>query len=253
MKIGTLLLTVALFIGISFNAQSQGTKPVAKKLSSGTAQKQPSKPIASKPSAVSESPYTRGSVKIKITTPMGVIVVKLYDSTPKHRDNFVKLVQQKFYDSLLFHRIISGFMIQGGDPMSKNAAPGTMLGMGGGDMTRIPAEFNRNLIHKKGALCAARDGNPERASSACQFYLVQGKPVSEAELFNMEQGSGNSYTQAQRETYKTKGGTPFLDMNYTVFGETISGMDVIDKIATVKTDGNNRPLMNVIRSMEIIK
>jgi peptidyl-prolyl cis-trans isomerase B (cyclophilin B) len=144
-------------------------------------------------------------------------------------------------------------MIQGGDPMSKNAAPGTMLGMGGGDMTRIPAEFNRNLIHKKGALCAARDGNPERASSACQFYLVQGKPVSEAELFNMEQGSGNSYTQAQRETYKTKGGTPFLDMNYTVFGETISGMEVIDKIATVKTDGNNRPLMNVIMSMEIIK
>jgi peptidyl-prolyl cis-trans isomerase B (cyclophilin B) len=165
----------------------------------------------------------------------------------------VKLVQQNFYDSLLFHRIISGFMIQGGDPMSKNAAQGTMLGMGGGDMTRIPAEFNRNLIHKKGALCAARDGNPEKASSACQFYLVQGKPVSEAELFNMEQGSGNSYSQAQRETYKTKGGTPFLDMNYTVFGETISGLDVIDKIAAVKTDGNNRPLMNVSMTMEIIK
>jgi peptidyl-prolyl cis-trans isomerase B (cyclophilin B) len=253
MKIGTLFLSVVLLFGISLNAQSQANKPVAKKLSSGTTQKQPSKSMASKPAVVSESPYTQGSVRVKITTPMGVIVVKLYDSTPKHRDNFVKLVQQKFYDSLLFHRIISGFMIQGGDPMSKNAAPGTMLGMGGGDMTRIPAEFNRNLIHKKGALCAARDGNPERASSACQFYLVQGKPVSEAELFNMEQGSGNSYTQAQRETYKTKGGTPFLDMNYTVFGETISGMEVIDKIATVKTDGNNRPLMNVIMSMEIIK
>lgn len=253
MKIGTLLLSVAMLAGISLNAQSQVIKPVAKKLITATPQKQPSKSVASKTSGVTESPYTRGSVKVKITTPMGIIVVKLYDSTPKHRDNFMKLVQQKFYDRLLFHRIISGFMIQGGDPTSKSATPGAMLGMGGGDMTRISAEFNNNLIHKKGALCAARDGNPEKASSACQFYLVQGKSVSEAELFNMEQGSGINYTQAQRDSYKTNGGTPFLDMNYTVFGETISGFDVIEKMAAVKTDGNNRPLMNLTMSMEIIK
>ncbi len=253
MRIGTLLLFASLLLGTSQTISAQAPKATAKKLSVSPTQKQPVKATPSKPSAVPETPYTKGSTKVKITTPMGVIIVKLYDSTPKHRDNFIKLVQQKFYDSLLFHRVISGFMIQGGDPMSKNAAPGTMLGMGGGDMTRIPAEFNRNLIHKKGALCAARDGNPERASSACQFYLVQGKPVSEPELFNMEQGSGNSYTQAQRDMYKNIGGTPFLDMNYTVFGETIKGLEVIDKIAAVKTDGNNRPLMNVIMSMEIIK
>lgn len=253
MRIGTLLLQAAFLICISQNTVAQAPKATAKKLSVSPNQKQPAKTTASKTATAPETPYTKGSTKVKITTPMGIIIVKLYDSTPKHRDNFVKLVQQKFYDSLLFHRVISGFMIQGGDPMSKNAAPGSMLGMGGGDMTRIPAEFNRNLIHKKGALCAARDGNPERASSACQFYLVQGKPVSEPELFNMEQGSGNSYTQAQRDLYKNAGGTPFLDMNYTVFGETIQGLDVIDKIAAVKTDANNRPLMNVIMSMEIIK
>lgn len=253
MKIGTLLSQAALFICLSLNTTAQAPKATAKKLSVSATQKQPAKTTVSKNVTTQETPYTKGSTKVKITTPMGIIIVKLYDSTPKHRDNFVKLVQQKFYDSLLFHRVISGFMIQGGDPLSKNAAPGSMLGMGGGDMTRIPAEFNRNLIHKKGALCAARDGNPERASSACQFYLVQGKPVSEPELFNMEQGSGNSYTQAQRDFYKNTGGTPFLDMNYTVFGETIQGLEVIDKIAAVKTDGNNRPLMNVIMSMEIIK
>lgn len=196
---------------------------------------------------------TAGSIKVKITTDKGIVVVKLYDSTPKHRDNFAKLVSQGFYDSLMFHRVIQGFMIQGGDPMSKNAAAGTMLGMGGGDMERIPAEFNRNLIHKKGTLCAARDGNPAKASSACQFYIVQGRPTSDEDLSAIEQQKGYAYTPVQRNLYKTLGGTPFLDMEYTVFGEVVSGLEVVDKIAAELTDRNNRPLKDVRMKMEIVK
>lgn len=193
-----------------------------------------------------------GSIKVKITTDSGVIVVKLSDSTPLHRDNFVKLVQQGFYDSLLFHRVIGEFMIQGGDPQSKNAPAGSMLGMGGGDMARIPAEFKPSLFHKKGALAAARDGNPERASSACQFYIVQGKKYSDQDLNMMELQSGRKFSPAERLAYKTIGGTPFLDQNYTVFGEVISGMEVIDKIAAVAKDGNNRPLGDVHMKMELL-
>lgn len=193
------------------------------------------------------------SIKVKITTDSGIIIVKLYDSTPLHRDNFVKLVNQGFYDSLLFHRVINAFMIQGGDPLSKNAAPDVMLGNGGSDMTRIPAEFRQSLIHKKGALAAARDGNPEKASSACQFYIVQGKPATDAELDMLEQRNGIKYTPAQRLIYKTIGGTPFLDQNYTVFGEVISGLEVIDKIASVPTNGANRPVGDVRMKMEVIK
>jgi len=200
-----------------------------------------------------KNPYTEGKSKVKITTSMGVIIVKLYDSTPLHRDNFLKLVKQGFYDSLLFHRVIQGFMIQGGDPNSKNAKDGEMLGMGGGDMERIPAEFNKNIIHKKGALCAARDGNPTKASSACQFYLVQGKPSSESELFSIEQQNGITYTPEQKNTYKTIGGVAFLDMNYTVFGEVVSGLDVIDKIAAVKKGNADRPVQNVMMKMEMMK
>ena len=192
------------------------------------------------------------SIKVKITTDSGVIIVKLYDSTPLHRDNFVKLVKEKFYDSLLFHRVISGFMIQGGDPTSKNAEPGVMLGGGGGDMQRIPAEFSPNLIHKKGALCAARDGNPEMASSACQFYIVQGKKMTDAELDMMAQ-QGRVYTATQRLAYKTLGGTSFLDTQYTVFGEVIKGLNVIDKIASVQKGMADRPVGDVRMKMEIIK
>ena len=144
-------------------------------------------------------------------------------------------------------------MIQGGDPMSKNAEPGAMLGMGGGDMERIPAEFNRNLIHKKGALAAARDGNPEKASSACQFYIVQGKPTSEDELKMMGQQKGYDYTPAQKNIYKTLGGTHFLDMEYTVFGEVTSGLNIIDKIAAVEKGQGDRPLKDIRMKMEIIK
>jgi cyclophilin family peptidyl-prolyl cis-trans isomerase len=193
------------------------------------------------------------SIKVRITTDSGIIVVKLYDSTPLHRDNFAKLVSEHFYDSLIFHRVISNFMIQGGDPQSKNAQPGAMLGNGGGDMTRIPAEFKPNLFHKKGTLCAARDGNPEKASSACQFYIVQGKKYSDDELNGMEAGMQRKFSSEQRLAYKTLGGTPFLDQNYTVFGEVIKGLEVIDKIASVEKGMADRPEGDVRMKMEIIK
>ena len=170
-----------------------------------------------------------------------------------NQDNFIKLVQQGFYDSLLFHRIIENFMIQGGDPLSKNAAPGEMLGMGGGDMERIPAEFNSNLIHKKGALCAARDGNPEKASSACQFYIVQGKPSTNEELDMIAQQNGTKYTAEQKKIYTTIGGTPFLDMSYTVFGEVISGIEVVNKIASAEKESSDRPKTDIRMKMEILK
>jgi cyclophilin family peptidyl-prolyl cis-trans isomerase len=193
------------------------------------------------------------SVKIKVTTDSGVIIIKLYDSTPLHRDNFAKLVKEGFYDSLIFHRVINGFMIQGGDPQSKFAQPGQMLGSGGGDMARIPAEFNKTLIHKKGVLAAARDGNPAKASSACQFYLVQGRKITDQELDGTEMRLGFKYTPAQRAVYKTVGGTPMLDQDYTVFGEVISGLNVIDKIANAQKDQGDRPLVDIRMKMEIYK
>ena len=208
------------------------------------------KPVAKK---VVARPMAIKAVRVKIVTDSGTLIVRLYDSTPLHRDNFVKLVKENFFDSLLFHRVIPEFMIQGGDPTSKNAPSGTMLGNGGGDMQRIPAEFRTSLIHKKGVLAAARDNNPERASSACQFYLVEGKKWTDAELDGIEGSIGKKYTPQQRTLYKTIGGTPFLDMNYTVFGEVESGIEVIHKIATVPRDGNNRPLGDVRMHIELIK
>ena len=196
---------------------------------------------------------TNGPVQIKITTDSGVIIVKLYDSTPLHRDNFVKLVKEGFYDSLMFHRVIPQFMIQGGDPLSKEATPGSLLGNGGDDMERIPAEIKPYYFHKKGAFAAARDGNPEKKSSACQFYIVQGKTLSDAEINMMEERTGKKMTAAEKEMYKTIGGTPWLDGQYTVFGETISGFEVIDKIAMMSRDDNNRPLTDIRMKIEILK
>jgi len=190
---------------------------------------------------------------VKITTDSGGIIVKLYDETPLHRDNIMKLVKTGFYDSLMFHRVIPAFMIQGGDPTSKQATPGSILGMGGSNMERIPAEFRPNLFHKKGALAAARDGNPQKASSACQFYLVEGKVYNDQELNMIEQQKGVKFTPEQREAYNTIGGTPFLDQDYTVFGEVVSGLDVISKIVNVPRDANNRPLGDVRMKMEMLK
>ncbi len=188
---------------------------------------------------------------VQMNTDFGNITIALSDSTPLHRDNFIKLVKQKFYDSLMFHRVIKDFMIQGGDPTSKNAKPGDMLGSGGSNMQRIPAEFNAALFHRKGALAAARDGNPQKASSACQFYIVQGKAMSDTELNMMEQQKGIKYIDSVKQIYKTQGGTPFLDMGYTVFGQVITGYEVIDKIAALQTN-MDRPVTDVRMKIVII-
>ena len=144
------------------------------------------------------------------------------------------------------------FMIQGGDPKSKNAQPGEMLGSGDVGYT-IPAEFDSSLFHKRGALCAARTNNPEKASSGCQFYIVHGKKISDGELDNIEMYNKLKYSPSQRMIYKMNGGTPNLDMNYTVFGEVESGMEVVDKIAASEKDSYDRPLKEVMMKMEIIK
>jgi len=191
--------------------------------------------------------------QVKITTDSGVIIVRLYDSTPIHRDNFVKLVKEGFYDSLMFHRVIPQFMIQGGDPTSKYAEPAALLGNGGDNMERLTAEIKPQYFHKRGVLAAARDGNPEKKSSACQFYLVQGKKLTDAEVAMAEQRTGKKMTEAEKNIYKTEGGTPWLDGQYTVFGETIEGFDVIDKIANAPRDANNRPLGDIRMKMEIIQ
>lgn len=206
---------------------------------------------------------------VKLTTSEGVMLIELYDKTPLHKKNFLKLVDTGFYDSLLFHRVISGFMIQGGDPNSKGAAAGAPLGMGGPGYT-IPAEFDTALFHQKGALSAARMGddvNPEKASSGSQFYIVQGKKYTKAQIDNLEKNMQNqeymkgmhesreaafSFTETQKKAYQEVGGTPFLDGGYTVFGQVIYGLDVIDKIAAVKTNRGDRPINDVYMTMEIV-
>ncbi len=250
--------------------------------------------------------------KVKIQTTKGTIVVKLYNETPLTRDNFIKLVNQKTYDSTLFHRVIQGFMIQGGDPQSKKAAPGVMLGNGDVGYT-VPAEIKPDLIHKKGALACARTGddvNPAKASSGCQFYIVQGRVFSEADLSQMEdqrnsgikqqiftsiimkpeneglkqkfikyQSQSNidslraltatiepeidsiyakspkfSFTPEQRKVYSTLGGAPHLDGQYTVFGEVVEGLNIVDSIAAAKTGPGDRPLVDIrVLSMEVVK
>lgn len=215
MKKITLFLLFSLFLSAPVMAQANKTIALKKPATPKTlAAKKQTKSMATEKNQTT-MPGSDKSIRVKISTDSGIIIVKLYDSTPLHRDNFVKLVKEGFYDSLLFHRVIPQFMIQGGDPLSKNASPGTILGNGGAEMTRIPAEFNASLFHKKGVLAAARDNNPQKASSACQFYIVEGKISSDAELNQIEQFYGIKYTPEQRKIYTTMGGTPFLDQNYT--------------------------------------
>lgn len=206
-------------------------------------------------SQTEENSTNNQGTMVIISTSFGDMKIKLYDETPQHRDNFIKLAKAGFYDGLLFHRVISGFMIQGGDPNSKNAAPGVPLGSGGPGYT-VPAEFVPGLIHKKGALAAARLGdgaNPQRASSGSQFYIVQGKPASAQELQYLSSRTGVQYSPEQMEVYANVGGTPFLDMQYTVFGEVVEGLDVIDKIAAVRTAPGDRPLEDVKFTVKVVE
>lgn len=231
---------------------------------------------------------------VQIKTEFGTIKVKLFDETPQHRDNFLKLTGEGFYSDLLFHRVIKGFMVQGGDPNSKNAAPGQMLGAGDLGYT-IPAEINPKFYHRRGMLAAARQGdqvNPEKRSSASQFYILQGKIFRPTELDSlqakMEESRKNSmmqsrvkaiesdlnklnaegkqvelmarinairdtvtdlaaklpplkFSEEQRKIYTTVGGYPSLDNNYTIFGEVVEGMEIIDKIAALPVNKSNRP------------
>lgn len=237
-----ILFGIFLLLTIVANAQVKKTVVTTKK---PAIQTNVQKPVASKEKLV------------EITTEYGVMIARLYDSTPKHRDNFIKLVQQNFYDSLLFHRVIKNFMIQGGDPTSKNADDAAMLGAGSAPGERVPAEFKPYAFHKKGALAAARDGNPEKASSNCQFYIVQGNKIDTNQLKQGEQNIKASnpsfnYSNQQKEIYQRIGGTPMLDQNYTVFGEVISGLNVIDKIAAVQTKPGDRPVKNVVMKMRLL-
>lgn len=194
---------------------------------------------------------------VLIDTDMGKIKVKLFNDTPLHRDNFIKNVKEHRYDGLLFHRVIKQFMIQGGDINSKDAPLDAHLGDGDLDYT-IPAEFvYPKYFHKRGMLCAARtpdEENPEKASSATQFYIVTGKFFTEMELDKMTKEKGIEFTPEQKEAYMLEGGTPHLDGNYTVFGEVIQGMKVVDKIQFVETNADDRPTKNIkIKSMKLIE
>ena len=189
---------------------------------------------------------------VVLSTEFGDMTILLYDETPLHKANFLKLVKEGFFDDLLFHRVIEGFMVQGGDPESRGAAAGTGLGKGGPGYT-VPAEFNTQFIHKKGALSAARQGdamNPKKESSGSQFYVVQGKPTSGVKR---KSASTAPYTAEQLATYAELGGTPFLDDDYTVFGEVVEGLDIIDSIAAQPVDRMNRPLKDVKMTMKIEK
>lgn len=190
---------------------------------------------------------------VTLNTKYGTMHLVLFDDAPLHKANFIKLVEQKFYDSLLFHRIIDGFMIQGGDPESKTAKPNQRLGNGGGNMERIPFEFKPNHIHRKGALAAARDNNPEKKSSACQFYIVQGKKRTDEEVTAAAQRNGMNYTTQQRADYMILGGAPHLDNGYTVFGEAIDNLDLIDTIAKQPKDSADRPKEDIKMSMTVKK
>jgi cyclophilin family peptidyl-prolyl cis-trans isomerase len=189
---------------------------------------------------------------VELYTSAGNIILRLYDSTPLHRDNFLKLVKAHYYDSILFHRVIKNFMIQSGDPISKTALAGQPLG-NGGPAYMVPAEFRPSLFHKKGVLAAARTGddvNPERQSSASQFYIVQGRKFTDRELDSVEvvRLKGYKLPLEHREIYKSIGGTPQLDQNYTVFGEVVKGLDVVDSIAgtaTSKGVDKDRPLQDI--------
>lgn len=199
--------------------------------------------------------FAQDMPKVEIQTNYGKMLIVLYNETPIHRDNFLKLINDNFYNGTLFHRVIPNFMIQGGDPNSKKADSQQKLGNGGPGYT-LPAELNPKLIHKKGALAAARmpDGvNPDKQSSGSQFYIVEGEVYNDEKLRMVEKRTGKKLTELQRRTYLKVGGTPHLDGDYTVFGEVVEGMDVISKISRVKRARNDIPMEKVFMNIRILK
>lgn len=193
---------------------------------------------------------------VRIKTAYGSCIIRLYNETPKHRDNFIKLVKSGFYNGTLFHRVIQNFMIQGGDPDSRDTSknkPGAELGNGDVGYT-VPAEFRDSLFHKRGVLAAARDDNPTKASSGCQFYIVEGRRFTDGKLDTLENTrlKGRKIPAWEREYYKSVGGAPHLDQNYTVYGEVVSGIDMVDRIAAVKTGKNDRPDVDVSMTIELL-
>jgi len=202
--------------------------------------------------ALSFSSCGDGKTYAEIETEFGTMKVLLYDETPKHKANFIKLANEGFYDDLLFHRVMKNFMVQGGDPNSRDAKPGIQLG-GGGPGYLVDAEIG--FPHFRGALAAARTGgasNPDKKSSGSQFYVVQGQPQTDSSLERFEKMKNFKYAQAQKDLYKEVGGRPDLDMEYTVFGEVVSGIEVVDKITENKTDRSNRPLEDIKMKVRII-
>ena len=180
--------------------------------------------------------------KVLIHTDMGDFTVELYNDTPQHRDNFIKLANEGFFNGSIFHRVISGFMIQGGGAPAGKPEKGYL----------IPAEILPNHIHKKGALAAARTENPKKESSGSQFYIVQGQVFTDAQLAQFEAQRGIKLSEEQKKVYTTIGGTPHLDGGYTVFGEVVSGLDVIDKIASAKTGPGDRPLQEIKMTVKVL-
>jgi len=198
------------------------------------------------------NPASFATEYVVVSTRFGDMTLGLYNATPQHRDNFLKLAREGYYNGTLFHRVIANFMIQGGDPDSRGAAPGKMLGNGGPAYT-IPSEFVDSLFHRKGALAAARDNNPAKASSGSQFYIVEGRKWSLNDLQAQGGRAGRQLTDAQKQVYSTIGGTPHLDGNYTVFGQLLSGFNVLDSIAAQPGDANNRPKQDVQMTVKVVK
>ena len=218
----------------------------------GCSNKVADKNIATEPK---EEETKEKTTMVIISTDLGEMKAVLYNETPLHKENFIKLAKEGYFDGCLFHRVIDGFMIQGGDPDSKTAKPGQMLGQGGPGYT-IPAEFKQELIHKKGALAAARMAdqvNPQKASSGSQFYIAQGKSYTENELNMLSSRMGKAFNKQQMEAYTTVGGVPFLDYEYTVFGEVVEGLEVIDKIAAVEKDRRDRPVQDIKMTIKVVE
>lgn len=218
----------------------------------GCSNKVADKNIATEPK---EEETKEKTTMVIISTDLGEMKAVLYNETPLHKENFIKLTKEGYFDGCLFHRVIDGFMIQGGDPDSKTAKPSQMLGQGGPGYT-IPAEFKQELIHKKGALAAARMAdqvNPQKASSGSQFYIAQGKSYTENELNMLSSRMGKAFNKQQMEAYTTVGGVPFLDYEYTVFGEVVEGLEVIDKIAAVEKDRRDRPVQDIKMTIKVVE